>query len=191
MCKSSKKNIVADTMVEDDSESYNLINIHTPTANIGLTVFICLVGVVCLFRLYTYMRRSRCARAKAGAGGRRPPAQRDTATVDMDSHTGHTLPAQGVPVFGGEARSAYWTPREDPCRTCLEEAWMDHGHRRAKARFGLSGLVGASDPKSVHGVSGLEDAWVDHGHRRARWPGGEGESPPQRKRTRARSVESF
>ena len=73
--------------------------------------------------------------------------------------------------------------------TCLEDAWMDHGHRRTKARFGLSGLVGASDPKSVHGVSGLEDAWVDHGHRRARWPGGEGESPPQR--TRARSVESF
>ena len=50
--KSSKKNIVADTMVEDDSESYNLINIHTPTASIGLTVFVCLVGVVCLFRLY-------------------------------------------------------------------------------------------------------------------------------------------
>ena len=112
--KSSKKNIVADTMVEDDSESYNLINIHTPTANIGLTVFICLVGVVCLFRLYSYMRRSRCARAKTGAGGRRPPAQRDTATVDMDSHTGHTLPAQGVAVFGGEARSATGHPERNP-----------------------------------------------------------------------------
>ena len=47
--KSSKKNIVTDTMVEDDSESYNLINIHTPTANIGITVFCCLVGVVCFF----------------------------------------------------------------------------------------------------------------------------------------------
>ena len=187
MCKSSKKNVVADTMVEDDSESYNLINIHTPTANIGLTVFFCLVGVVCLFRLYAYMRRSRCARpkAEAGAGGRRHPAQRDTAALDMDSHAGHTLPGQGVPVFGGEARNAYWTPREDPCRTCLEEAWTDHGHRRTKSRFGLSGLVGASD----HGVSGLEEAWLGHGHRRTKGPGGEGEIPPQR--TRARSVESF
>ena len=136
MCKSSKKNVVADTMVEDDSESYNLINIHTPTANIGLTVFFCLVGVVCLFRLYVYLRRSRCARPKAGAGVRRHPAQRDTAALDMDSHTGHTLPAQGVPVFGGEARSAYWTPREDPCRTCLEEAWTDHGHRRTRGHGG-------------------------------------------------------
>ena len=34
--QTSKKNIVTDSMTEDDSESYNLINIHTPTANIGI-----------------------------------------------------------------------------------------------------------------------------------------------------------
>ena len=47
--KSSKKDIVADTMVEDDSESYNLINIHTPTARMGISVLCVLVGLcVCI-----------------------------------------------------------------------------------------------------------------------------------------------
>ena len=188
--KSSKKNIVADTMVEDDSESYNLINIHTPTANIGITVFCCLVGVVCLFRLYTYMVRARCARPKTGARGRRLPVRRDTATVDMDSHIGHAMPAQGVAVLGGDTRNSYWTPKEDPCMTCLEEAWTDHGHRRARGRFGHADLVGAGNPKSVYGGPGLEDS-PPTPRLRARWPGGREESSPPRKRTRARSVESF
>ena len=188
--KSSKKNIVADTMVEDDSESYNLINIHTPNANIGITVFCCLVGVVCLFRLYTYMVRARCARPKTGARGRRLPVRRDTATVDMYSHIGHAMPAQGVAVPGGDARSSYWTPREDPCPQCLEEAWTDHGHRRARGRFGNADLVGAGNPKSVYGGPGQEDS-PPTPRLRARWPGGREDSPPPRKRTRARSVESF
>ena len=188
--KSSKKNVVADTMIEDDSESYNLINIHTPTASIGITVFFCLVGVVCLFRLYTYMVRTRCARPKTGTGGRRLPVRSDTATVDMDSHIGHAMPAQGVAVPGGDARNSYWTPREDPCPQCLEEAWTDHGHRRARGRFGNADLVGAGNPKSVYGGPGPEDS-PPTPRLRARWPGGREDSPPPRKRTRARSVESF
>ena len=171
--KSSKKNIVADTMVEDDSESYNLINIHTPTANIGISVFCCLVGVVCLYRLYRYMVRAKCGRPKAGARGRRLPVQLETAAVDMTNHIGHAIPVQGAAVVGGDARNSYWTLKEDPCMTCLEDAWTEHGHRRARGRFGQADLVGAGKPKGVYGGPGLE------------------ESPPPRKRTRARSVESF
>ena len=179
--QSSKKNVVADTMVEDDSQSYNLINIHTPTASIGITVFFCLVGVVCLFRLYSYVVRTRCARAKTGAGGMRLPARRDTATVDMDSHIGHGMPAKGMAVLGGDARNSYWTPREEFCSSCLEEAW------RARGRFGQAGPVGA---KSVYGGPGPEGGSPSP-RLRARWPGGREDSPPGRKQTRARSVESF
>ena len=186
----TSKNIVSDTMTEDDSQSYNLINIHTPTANIGITVFFCLVGVVCLVRLYMYVVRARCARPKTGAGGRRLPVRRDTATVDMDSHIGHAMPAQGVAVLGGDAKDSYWTPRDTPCWTCMAEAWTDHGHKRARGRFGHADLVGAGNPRSVYGGHGVEDA-PPTPRLRARWPGGREDSPPPRKRTRARSVESF
>ena len=153
----TSKNIVSDTMTEDDSQSYNLINIHTLTAKIGITVFFCLVGVVLMVRLYMYVVRARCARPKTGAGGRRLPVRRDTATVDMDSHIGHAMPAQAVALLGGDARNSYWTPREDPCLTCLEEAWTDHGHRRARGRFGHADLVGAGNPRGVYGGPGVED----------------------------------
>jgi len=65
----SKKNIVADSMVEDDSESYNLINIHAPTAGIGISIVCCLGLVVCLYRLYRYVMRAKCVRPVAGARG--------------------------------------------------------------------------------------------------------------------------
>ena len=189
--KSSKRNIVADTMMEDDSESYNLINIHTPTLNIGITVFCVLVGVVCLFSLYRYMVRAKCGRNQAGVRGRRLPTLPDTAAVDVDSHIRQTMPAvpQGAAIFGGDARNSYWMPKEDPCMTCLEDAWGHHGHRRARGRFGLSDLAGAGNPKSVYGGPGLEDSLPPR--LRTRRPGGQEESPPPRKRTRARSVESF
>ena len=187
--KSSKKNIVADTMVEDDSESYNLINIHTPTANIGITVFCVVIGVVCLFRVYRWMARAKCGRSRVGERRRRLPVRLDTPTVDMDSHIRHAMPAQGMAVFGGDARNSYWTPKVDPCMTCLEDAWADHGHRRARGRCGLSDLVGAGNPKSVYGGPGLENSLPPR--LRARWPGGREESPPPRKRTRPWSVESF
>ena len=94
----SSKNVVADTVSEDDSQSYNLINVHTPTANMGITVFFCLVGVVLLVRLYMYATRGAwCTRPKAGPGGRRLPTRRDTAAVDMD---GHMLPA--APCLGAD-----------------------------------------------------------------------------------------
>ena len=43
--QSSKKNVVTD-MTEHDSESYNLINIHAPTANLGFSLVLGLVVVV-------------------------------------------------------------------------------------------------------------------------------------------------
>ena len=42
---SSKHNIVADKVSEDDSESYSLIDIHAPTANLSVMIIFGLVGV--------------------------------------------------------------------------------------------------------------------------------------------------
>ena len=50
--ESSKRNIVVDKVSEDDSDSYNLIKIHAPTANLGVIIFCGLVGVVGFYRLY-------------------------------------------------------------------------------------------------------------------------------------------
>ena len=161
--KSSKKNIVADTMVEDDSESYNLINIHTPTAGMGISILCVLVGVVCVYRLYRCMVRADCRPSKTGARGRRFPVLPDTA-VDMVNHIGHAMPTQGVVVRGGDARNSYWTPKEDPCMTCLEDAWTEHGHRRTRARFGQPDLVhqsvGPSVCRSVGWSVGLSEAFI-------------------------------
>ena len=49
---SSKRNIVADKVSEDDSENYNLINIHAPTANLGVMIICSLVGVLGIYKLY-------------------------------------------------------------------------------------------------------------------------------------------
>ena len=185
----TSKNIVSDTMTEDDSQSYNLINVHTPTANMGVTVFFCLVGVVLLVRLYMYVTRGAwCTRPKAGPGGRRLPTRRDTAAVDMDCHTGHAMPTQGVAVLqGADAKNSYWTPRDTPCGTCLEEAWTDHGHRRARAPRSREDLDGLG--RGVYGGPRTEEA-SPAPRQRARWPaGGREDSPPPRRRTR--SVESF
>ena len=50
--QTSKKNIVTDDMTEDDSESYNLVNIHAPTANLGISILCGLVVALGLDRLY-------------------------------------------------------------------------------------------------------------------------------------------
>ena len=49
--QTSKKNIVTDSMTEDDSESYNLVNIHAPTANLGISIVFGLVVAIGLYRL--------------------------------------------------------------------------------------------------------------------------------------------
>ena len=110
----TSKNIVSDTMTEDDSQSYNLINIHTPTANIGITVFFCLVGVVFLVRLYMYVVRARCARPKTGAGGRRLPIRHDTAAVDMDSHIGTLCLPRGWQCLEGTQGTVTGHPEGTP-----------------------------------------------------------------------------
>ena len=49
--KTSKRNIVTDNMMEDDFESYNLVNIHAPTAGLGFSLVFGLVVAICLYRL--------------------------------------------------------------------------------------------------------------------------------------------
>ena len=67
--QTSKKNIVADSMTEDDSESYNLVNIHAPTANLGISIIFGFVVAVGLYRLYSYFLRAKWCRPGEERGG--------------------------------------------------------------------------------------------------------------------------
>ena len=105
--ESSKRNIIADKVAEDESESYNLINIHGPTAKLGIVIICGLVGVVEFYRLYRYgMRATWC-----GPGGqkeRKVPVQLSTALVDMTGHVGQARPDQRTVVIGGgDARNPF------------------------------------------------------------------------------------
>ena len=113
---SSKRNIVADKVSEDDSESYNLINIHTPTANLGVMIICGLVGVLGIYRLYRYGLRATWCRP-GGLKERKAPVQSSTTSVDMTDHAGHARPDLGTVVFGGgdARRDPFWQLKEEPC----------------------------------------------------------------------------
>ena len=83
-----KKIIVADTMTKDDWESYNLVNIHAPTANIGISIIFGLVVAVGLYRLYQYFLRANWCRPGGGAKERRITVQPATTSVDMSERGG-------------------------------------------------------------------------------------------------------
>ena len=112
--KTSKRNIVTDNMTEDDSESYNLVNIHAPTANLGISITFGLVVAVGLYRLYQYFLRVKWCRPGGGAKERRIPVQPATTSVDMSGHVGHAMPDQRAAVFEGDARNAFWQLKEAP-----------------------------------------------------------------------------
>ena len=144
--ESSKRNIVADKVSEDDSESYNLINIHAPTANLGVIIICGLVGVVGFYRLYRYGLRATWCRP-GGQKERRAPVQSSTASVDMSGHAGHARPDLGtVVVGGGDGRNPFWQLKEDPCWTCLESSRLEQAGRRSRERF-------AQDAQGVGGAS--------------------------------------
>ena len=105
--QTSKRNIVADSLTEDDSESYNLVNIQAPTANLGISIIFGLVVAVGLYRLYRYFLRVKWCRP-GGEKERKILIQPATASVDMTGHVGHAIPDQRAVVFGGgDARNAF------------------------------------------------------------------------------------
>ena len=114
--QTSKKNIVTDNMTEDDSESYNLVNIHAPTANLGFSIVVGLVLAMGLYRLYRYFLRAKWCQPGGGRGkekGRqRPPP---TASIDLTGQVGQAMPDQMAVYGGGDARNAYWQMKEDRC----------------------------------------------------------------------------
>ena len=60
-------------MNEYDSELYNLVNIHTPTANLGSSIVCGLVLTLGLYKLYNYfIRMETCRPGRARRGGDRP-----------------------------------------------------------------------------------------------------------------------
>ena len=105
---SSKRNIVADKVSEDDSESYNLINIHAPTANLGVMIICGLVAVLGIYRLYRYGLRATWCKP-GGQKERKVRVQSSTTSVDMMGHAGHAKPDQGTVVFGGWQESLLGT----------------------------------------------------------------------------------
>ena len=177
--KSSKKNLVTDNMVEDDSESYNLVNIHAPTANLGFSIVGGLVLAMGMYKLYRYFLRATWCKPRGGSGKekgtRRPP---HTTAVDLTGQAGQAYPVQMAVYGGGDARNAYWQMKEDRCMDCiessrLERVWRLGERRRSKERFAQE-AQGAGHPR---GAGGGEQAWRRQG------------SPSPVKR--ARSVESF
>ena len=181
--KSSKKNIVTDSMVEDDSESYNLVNIHAPTANLGFSIVGGLVLAMGLYKLYRYFMRGTWCKPRGGSSGKKkgtahhPPL---TTSVDLTGQAGQAYPVQMAVYGGGDARNAYWQMKEDRCGDCiegsrLESAWRPDEHRRSKGRFAQE----AQDAGHLRGAGRGERAWR---RQRSRSP-----SPVKR----ARSVESF
>ena len=188
----SKKNIVADSMVEDDSESYNLVNIHAPTANLGFSIVGGLVLAMGLYKLYRYFMRGTWCKSRGGSGGEtkgtahHPPPL--TTSVDLTGNAGLDLWNQAGQVYpipravygGGDARNAYWQMKEDRCGDCIEDsrlesAWRPDEYRRSKGRFAQE----AQDAGQLRGAGGRDRAWR---RQRSRSP-----SPVKR----ARSVESF
>ena len=112
--QTSKRNTVADSLTEDDSESYNLVNIHAPTANLGISIIFGLVVAVGLYRLYSYFLRVKWCRP-GEEKERKIPVQPATASVDMTGHVGHAIPDQRTVVFGGgDMRNVFWQLKEDP-----------------------------------------------------------------------------
>ena len=188
--KSSKKNIVTDSMVEDDSESYNLVNIHAPTANLGFSIVGGLVLAMGLYKLYRYFMRGTWCKPRGGSGKKKGTAHRPPLTTSVDltgqagldlwGQAGQVYPIQRAVYGGGDARNAYWQMKEDRCGDCiegsrLESAWRPDEHRRSKGRFAQE----AQDAGHLQGAGGGERAWR---RQRSRSP-----SPVKR----ARSVESF
>ena len=122
---SSKRNIVADKVSEDDSENYNLINLPAPTANLGVRIICGLVGVLGIYKLYRCGLRAAWCRP-GGPMERKQPAQSYTKSVDMTDHTGHARTNPGIGVFrGGDGRDPFWQLKEDLCWTCLESSRLE------------------------------------------------------------------
>ena len=183
--QTSKRNIVADSLTKDDSESYNLVNIHAPTANIGISIICGLVGAVGLYRLYRYCLRATWCRP-GGQKERKISVQPTTASVDMTGHVGHAVPDQRTVMFGGgDARSPFWKLKEDPCWTCIESSRLEQagragGCRRSRERLAQDAQGGGGHQRSVYGGPTQEER-----------PGRRAASPSPMRRVRARSVESF
>ena len=88
--QTSKKNIVADSRTEDDSESYYLVNIHAPTVSLGISIVFGFVVAVGLYRLYNYFLRAKWCRP-GGVKERKILVQPSTASVDMTGHVTQPL----------------------------------------------------------------------------------------------------
>ena len=159
--QSSKENVVTENMIQDESESFNVVNIHSPTANLGLSVLFGLVAVYIVFKLYCRFT-PRCSRGRKSPREKQEPvpsSKSNTTSVDMSCSPAQTT--VGV---------------DDRCQDCLvtarlERAWAQEEQDRRQWRvYGGGYQAGVGD-----------DSRASRGRRVS------SRSPPRRRR----SVESF
>ena len=106
--QTSKKNNVTDSMTEDDSESYKLVNIHTPTADLGFYIVVVVVIAMGLYTFYRYFFQAKWFKPGGGGGKERrrsfPPS---TVSKDMTGCNGQVMHKQMAVYGGGDAKIAY------------------------------------------------------------------------------------
>ena len=122
-------------MTEDDSESYNLVNIHAPTANLGFSIVVGLVMAMGLYKMYRYFLRVTWCKPGGGRakekGRLRPPP---TASIDLTGKAIQAYPGQMAVYGGGDARNAYWQMKEDRCMDCIESSRLEKAWRLGERR---------------------------------------------------------
>ena len=97
------------------------INIHAPTANLGFSLVLGLLVVVCLYRVYKCFWPAKWCRLGGGEGKERdrlvvPPS----TTIDMAGFHGQVAPKQLAVYRDWDAKNAFWQLREDLCSDCME-----------------------------------------------------------------------
>ena len=137
---SSKENVVTENMVQDDSKSFNVVNIHSPTANLGLSVAFGLVAVYVgckMYRRIMYRCSSGGREAKAKAAEPQEPAQQPSTSVDMLGLSMQT--AKGA---------------DDRCLDCLESSRLERAWRLGEGRRLKVPYDGGQQPEQLSPARG-------------------------------------
>ena len=109
----SSEVIVTDTMSEDNSESFNVVNIHSPTAGLGFSLAL---GITFIFLSYKVYRRCSASWPCMPRREEKRPVRREprapaisTTSLNMDMPGLH-LPVTGEALKCWECQNHAWVP---------------------------------------------------------------------------------
>ena len=137
---SSKENVVTENMVQDESESFNEVNIHSPTANLGFSIAFGLVAVCVGYKVYKrlmYRCSSGGRKARAKAAEPQEPDQQTCTSVDMLGLSMQT------------AKEA-----DDRCQDCLESSRLERAWRLGEGRRLKVPYSGGQQPAQLSPIRG-------------------------------------